>query len=140
MTEQERAGPQPLIPTDQLMNSAVEGYAREIARDGDTSQATDTTQASTAYRQNSYGRSEPEDADERIREMICDSIIHAGPVDCTRIDVDVRGGVVTLRGAVADDGLRERIVTAASAVQGVADIHSELTVSNDGTKQWRTQE
>ncbi|MCC7369092.1 MAG: BON domain-containing protein [Chloroflexi bacterium] len=68
-------------------------------------------------------------SDERIREDICEALTQHGEIDASAMEVDVRQGVVTLRG-VADSGrvrrLTEEIV---EEITGVQDVENQLRVN-----------
>jgi osmotically-inducible protein OsmY len=66
--------------------------------------------------------------DERIREDVCDRLTQLGPVDCTEVDVDVVGGVVTLRGAVYSDDAKQQVTTVVNGVAGVRSVENQLRV------------
>ena len=66
--------------------------------------------------------------DERIREDVCDRLMQLGPVDCTEVDVDVLGGVVTLRGAIHSDEARNKATTMVESVVGVRSVTNDLRI------------
>src|SRR3712207_5402941 len=66
--------------------------------------------------------------DERIREDVCDRLMQLGPVDCTEVDVDVVGGVVTLRGAIYSDDAKQKVTTVVSSVAGVRSVTNDLRI------------
>ncbi len=67
-------------------------------------------------------------SDERIRDDVCMRLAHDGHVDLRDVEVDVDGGVVTLRGAARERGEKHRIEDIAEHVMGVKDVRNELRV------------
>lgn len=66
--------------------------------------------------------------DERVRDEVCERMALDGYVDVRDVEVDVQGGVVTLRGSVATRSDRRRLEDLAVDVWGVEDIHNDLRV------------
>lgn len=77
------------------------------------------------------GRSSGTDAehlpDERIREDVCDRLMHFGPVDCVSIDVGMGDGVVMLRGDVSSREVNSRVEEVVQPALGVRSIDSRLS-------------
>lgn len=71
----------------------------------------------------SYKRS-----DERLTEDVCETLMDRG-LDCSRVDVSVKGGVVTLSGDVSDRSDRLRMEQIAAGVSGVTDVENHLRLS-----------
>ena len=69
--------------------------------------------------------------DERIREDVCDRLVQFGPVDCTNIGVTVRGGVVTLDGALPDRAMVDRAIEVIKSVAGVRGVENKLRTTAD---------
>lgn len=67
-------------------------------------------------------------SDERIRDDVCSRLAHDGHVDLHEVEVDVEGGVVTLRGAAHDRGEKHRIEDIVEHVMGVKDVRNELRI------------
>jgi hypothetical protein len=69
------------------------------------------------------------DDDDRIWRDVLDRIQDDRRLDPREIEVDVRGGEVTLRGVVADREQKRRVEDLAE-VAGVVDVHNHLTIRN----------
>ncbi|MFC3079310.1 BON domain-containing protein [Phenylobacterium terrae] len=69
------------------------------------------------------------DPDERIWRDVCDRLEDDRHLDARDIEVDVRGGEVTLRGMVEDRDQKRRAEDLAE-VAGVVDVHNHLTIRN----------
>ncbi|OPY66355.1 MAG: periplasmic protein [Syntrophorhabdaceae bacterium PtaU1.Bin034] len=67
-------------------------------------------------------------SDDQIREDVCEGLTKAGPVDASDIDVEVRNGVVTLKGSVADRSQKRHAEDISLSVAGVSDVQNELRV------------
>jgi hypothetical protein len=70
-----------------------------------------------------YTRSE-----ERIKEEICERLMRHGSIDAREIDIEVAGGVVTLKGSVASRAAKHAAEDTAESVLGVVDIQNLLRV------------
>jgi hypothetical protein len=66
--------------------------------------------------------------DERIFEDVCDALTEAPDVDASDIDVEVKGGEVTLTGAVRDRRQKRIAEDVCEDVPGVDDVHNKLHV------------
>ena len=73
-------------------------------------------------------------SDQNIKEDICEHLTEDADVDATNIDVDVRGGVVELSGAVSERRQKFRAEYLADAVRGVRDVlnHLQIDRQRDG--------
>jgi hypothetical protein len=69
------------------------------------------------------------DPDEQIWREVCERLADDRRLDARDIEVDVRGGEVTLRGMVEDRDQKRRAEDLAE-VAGVADVHNHLTIRN----------
>lgn len=69
------------------------------------------------------------DPDEQIWREVCDRLADERRLDARDIEVDVRGGEVTLRGMVEDRDQKRRAEDLAE-VAGVVDVHNHLTIRN----------
>jgi hypothetical protein len=67
-------------------------------------------------------------SDERIREDVCERLTQHGQLDASDIEVQVRGGEVTLTGTVTNRQARRVAEDVADTVSGVRDVHVELRV------------
>jgi hypothetical protein len=67
-------------------------------------------------------------ADERIREDVCEALTRHPAIDAGELEVDVREGVVTLRGAVENRTAKRLAEDIAESVSGVTDVQAEMHV------------
>jgi osmotically-inducible protein OsmY len=70
-------------------------------------------------------------SDERLKEIICERLTDDPFIDASNITVDVRGGEVTLQGAVQVRQQKYAIEDLVAEVSGVTEIHDELRVGSD---------
>lgn len=71
-------------------------------------------------------------SDARIREDLCERLLHHPEIDASDVDVDVVGsGQVVLDGVVESLGIKRWIEDIAYAVPGVADVLNHLRVDRD---------
>lgn len=66
--------------------------------------------------------------DERIYEEICEVLTLDPDIDATEVEVDVKDGVVTLKGFVETKTLKRYAESAIEHIYGVKDIHNEITL------------
>ncbi len=66
-------------------------------------------------------------SDERIKEDLCDRLMHSW-IDAEDVMIDVRGGEVTLSGTVEDRASKRAIEDFADDVLGVKDVHNQIRV------------
>jgi osmotically-inducible protein OsmY len=72
-------------------------------------------------------------ADSRILEDVCDRLADAPDVDAGDIEVEVRGGEVTMSGTVKDRWQKRRAEDVVEYVSGVREVHNRLRVArSDG--------
>ena len=71
--------------------------------------------------------------DGRIEAAVRSDYFTANQVKADNIDVSSDRGVVTLKGRVASDAVRQRAVSIAKAVEGVTRVNDQLQVQNAGT-------
>lgn len=74
-------------------------------------------------------------SDERLREMICETLADDDQVDASQIEVTVRNGEVTLTGTVEDRRTKREAEECACTVSGVRDVQNQLRVRNDRKSQ-----
>ena len=70
-------------------------------------------------------------SDERLREEISDQLMANDDLDATDVDVKVRGGEVTLTGAVRDRGMKRLAEDLAEGVMGVKDVMNQIRVQGE---------
>lgn len=68
-------------------------------------------------------------SDERIREDVCERLTMDHDVDATDIEVNVREGIVTLEGTVAERRAKRIAEDVAESVRGVRDVQNNLRVA-----------
>ena len=84
--------------------------------------------ACSSYR-SGHSRTYGELADDAaIQTRVKTTLISASEINGLRIDVDVRRGVVWLRGKVASEAARQEALRRTRAVKGVVRVESHLTV------------
>jgi osmotically-inducible protein OsmY len=67
-------------------------------------------------------------SDDRIREDICETLERNPRVDASEIEVDVKDGIVTLRGAVDNRRTKRYAEECIETCSGVKDVRNELSV------------
>lgn len=67
-------------------------------------------------------------SDERLREMICERLMEDGRIDASDVEIDVKGGRVTLEGSV-DSRMAKYQIEDMIEQFGVADVQNNLRVS-----------
>jgi osmotically-inducible protein OsmY len=70
-------------------------------------------------------------SDERVREMICESLADDDQIDASQIEVAVKNGEVTLTGSVSDRRTKREAEECACTVSGVHDVQNQLRVKDD---------
>lgn len=73
-------------------------------------------------------------SDERIREMVCESLADDDQIDATHIEVAVSHGEVTLSGTVEDRRTKRDAEDCAWCVSGVRDVQNMLRVDDRSTR------
>lgn len=67
-------------------------------------------------------------SDDRIQEDLCERIALQGWVDASDVEVHVRDGEVTLRGAVRSRSAKVQLEQLSDEVRGVVDVHNLLRI------------
>ena len=70
-------------------------------------------------------------SDENIREEVTQRLWKAARVDAADIEIKVKGGIVTLTGAVAAERIRRAAEVLTATLPGVLRVKNELTVQKD---------
>jgi hypothetical protein len=70
-------------------------------------------------------------SDQRIRELVCESLTDDDEIDASHIAVSVTGGEVMLSGTVDDRGSKRAAEDCAYSVPGVRDVQNRLRVRDD---------
>ena len=71
-------------------------------------------------------------SDDRIREDVCDRLTDDPWVDCSDVEVTVRGGEVTLSGSVRDRSDKRRTEDIIEGISGVREVHNNLRCTTGG--------
>jgi hypothetical protein len=71
-------------------------------------------------------------SDERIREEVCDCLSD-GYVDASGVEVEVKGGVVTLTGTVTEKPMKRQIEDMVEACRGVKTVENQIRVQPQQT-------
>lgn len=71
-------------------------------------------------------------SDERIREDICEHLMHEHELDASDVSVDVHEGTVTLSGTVQARWMKHRLEDVADGCSGVVDVRNEVRVLRPG--------
>lgn len=69
-------------------------------------------------------------SDERIRELICESLAHHPDIDASDVSVQVTQGRVSLAGAVPERRMKHEIEDVADACWGVQDVENHIRVQS----------
>jgi osmotically-inducible protein OsmY len=75
-----------------------------------------------------------ERSDERIRELVCESLAEDDQLDASRIEVAVQRGEVTLSGTVDDRRAKRDAEDCAYSVSGVRDVQNLLRVGSEPSR------
>jgi hypothetical protein len=70
-------------------------------------------------------------SDERLREDICERLMHERNIDAGDVSVEVKDGKVTLEGCVTDRFMKHRIEDIAEECSGVKDVENRIRVVRD---------
>jgi osmotically-inducible protein OsmY len=65
-------------------------------------------------------------SDERLKELVCETLMEDPDIDAGEVSIEVSGGVVTLTGTAEDRRTKYLIEEAAESVSGVKDINNQL--------------
>jgi hypothetical protein len=68
-------------------------------------------------------------SDERIRDDVCELLTRHGGIDASQMEVDVRQGVVTLRGMADSGRMRRMAEELVEDIAGVRDVQNDLRVA-----------
>jgi osmotically-inducible protein OsmY len=106
---------------------------RRPAYRSETVDAYGRTVGDDAYGHRGRGPKNYTRSDERIREDVCERLADDNAIDARDIDVDVRGGIVTLTGSVDARHLKLRAEYVADHCAGVEDVQNQLSVKTRAT-------
>lgn len=76
-----------------------------------------------------------ERSDERIKEDLCERLMHDHLVDASEITVTVKTGVVTLEGTIGDRNQKYRAEDLADHISGVKDVQNQLNIVRPNQQQ-----
>jgi len=68
-------------------------------------------------------------SDDRVKEDVCERLMHNGDVDAGDVEVEVKDGTVTLTGSVDARWMKHRIEDIADGCSGVKDVRNQVNVS-----------
>ena len=71
-------------------------------------------------------------SDERLKEDICERLMHEGSIDAGDVSIEVKNGKVTLDGTVTERFMKHRIEDIAEDCSGVKDVENHIRVSRNG--------
>jgi osmotically-inducible protein OsmY len=70
-------------------------------------------------------------SDERIREEIADNLMRHPQIDASEIEIEVREGMVTLKGTVDDRQVKYMLEDEVEGVLGVKDVTNQVRVQKE---------
>ena len=73
-------------------------------------------------------------SDERIREDICERLMHSAHIDSNEVTIDVSGGKVVIEGTVPDRRMKHAIEDIADATAGVNDVDNRVRLQQGGSQ------
>lgn len=73
-------------------------------------------------------------SDERIREDVCEALLHSSLVDASDIEVEVENRVVKLKGTIATRWMKRMMEDLIDRVSGVEDVLNETRVRSDAVR------
>lgn len=114
---------------DERMGYATGSYGRGYGGSGAT--GTDTHVHTGTGPHRGKGPAGYQRSDERIREMVCESLTEDDQIDASHIEVAVSGGEVTLSGTVDDRRAKREAEDCAFSITGVRDVQNQLRVRDD---------
>lgn len=77
-----------------------------------------------------YGPKNWKISDEKMKEKVCEVLLHSMDVDATEMDVEVKDRVVTLKGFISSKGMRDVAEDLILSIPGIEDVFSELKYHN----------
>ena len=73
-------------------------------------------------------------SDERIKEDLCERLMHSAHIDASEVTLEVKDGNVSLEGTVPERRMKHAIEDMADACSGVNDVENKLRVSQAGSQ------
>jgi hypothetical protein len=104
----------------------------EPSRDADLGNGSSGTNWNRNLEQNFAGRG-PKDwklSDEKLKERVCEVLLHSNEVDATEIEVDVQDRIVNLKGNISSKGMRRVAEDLVGSIPGVEDVFTQLKIQN----------
>jgi len=114
---------------DERIGEPAGSYRREAAEPTGTGREVHVHRGTGPHR--GKGPAGYQRSDERIRELVCESLTDDDEIDASDVAVEVRGGEVTLSGAVDDRGAKRAAEDCAYSVSGVRDVQNQLRMRGD---------
>jgi hypothetical protein len=115
------------------------GKRSEPARDADLGLGSSGTNWNSGI-SNFYGRG-PKNwkiSDEKLREKVCEVLLHSHEVDASEIEVSVKDRVVNLQGHISSKGMRRVAEDLVGSIPGVEDVFTQLKIQSTSNFQLRT--
>ena len=78
-------------------------------------------------------------SDEKIRERVCEVLLHSHEVDATEMDVTVEDACVYLKGNISSRGMKRVAEDLVGSIPGVDDVFTELKIKNTSNFQLSDQ-
>ena len=69
-------------------------------------------------------------SDERLYEKVCDVLLKSHEVDASEIDVEVKEGVVNMKGYISSLGMKRVAEDLVGSIPGVVDVFTQLKIHN----------
>jgi hypothetical protein len=103
----------------------------EPARDADLSRGSSGTNWNTHLPDyTGYGPKNWKITDEKLKERICEVLLHSFEVDASEIEVDVKDRIVNLKGNISSKGMRRVAEDLVGSIPGVEDVFTQLKIQN----------
>ncbi len=103
----------------------------EPARDADLSRGSSGTNWNSNIKDyTGYGPKNWKISDERLREKVCDVLLHSIEVDASEVEVEVKDRVVTLSGNISSKGMGRIAEDLVESIPGIEDVFSRFTIKD----------
>ncbi len=89
--------------------------------------------AEQGHRQQRRGPKGYKRSDERIREDLCERLMHSDFIDSSEVTIDVTAGKVVIDGTVPQRGMKHAIEDMAEATSGVTEVENKVRVQQPGS-------
>lgn len=103
----------------------------EPSRDADLGRGSSGTQWNSSLPDYyGYGPKNWKLSDERLKERVCEVLLHSNEVDATEMDIEVKDRVVTLKGNISSKGMKAVAIDLVGSIPGVEDVFTQLKIQN----------